>query len=328
MKKNIVFTLCSNNYLAHAKTLGDSVLTTNPDFHFIIGLVDKRDPEIDYSFFQDFEIIDYDAIGFPVFEEMIVRYNVIEFNTAVKPFYIDYLLNRYGNGSKVFYIDPDIILYGSFKKLLSILDSSNIVLTPMLTVANPSVTTDELVALRHGMYNLGFIGVVYGDETFRFLGWWMERLKTHCVIDKPRGLFVDQKWIDIAPLFFKGICLFHDAGYNMAWWNLAERKLLKSGDAYYVNDLQHELVFFHFSGYKVGSQYYTGRMNKPEFALQARPELLEIFNDYSTRLISNQYQQFEQCKPLLKFAPLKKAPRSIINRVKARVKKLLKKTLA
>ena len=107
--KNIVFTLCSNNYLAHAKTLGDSVRSTNPDFHFIIGLVDKRNPAIDYSFFKDFEIIDYDKIGFSFFHEMIVQYNVIEFNTAVKPFYLEYLLNRYGIGSKVFYIDPDIL---------------------------------------------------------------------------------------------------------------------------------------------------------------------------------------------------------------------------
>lgn len=325
--QKVIFTLCSNNYLAHAKTLGDSVLKTNPDFHFIIGLVDKRDPGIDYDFFKSFEIIDCDQIGFPFFEEMITAYNVIEFNTAVKPYYLEFLLNRYGNGSKVFYIDPDIVLYASMNKLVNILEDSNIVLTPMLTVANATVTMDELVALRHGIYNLGFIGVTFSDETFRFVKWWQERLRKHCVIDKPRGLFVDQKWVDLAPLFFKGICIFPDGGYNMSWWNFAERKLLKSEDKFYVNDLGHELVFFHFSGYSVGSDYYTGRVSNAEYALQARPDLVEIFKDYSNRLIENQYKKFEQHKPLLKFAPLKKVPKGVINRVKAKVKSLIKKSL-
>ena len=325
--KNIVFTLCSNNYLAHAKTLGDSVRSTNPDFHFIIGLVDKRNPAIDYSFFKDFEIIDYDKIGFSFFHEMIVQYNVIEFNTAVKPFYLEYLLNRYGIGSKVFYIDPDILVYSSLNTLATILDENNIVLTPMLTLASEEVTTDELVALRHGIYNLGFIGVKYSEETFRFVKWWQKRLRSHCVVDKPRGLFVDQKWVDLAPLFFKGIFLFPDPGYNMAWWNFAERKLLKSNGTYCVNDPQHELVFFHFSGYKVGSDYYTGRVQKAEYALQARPDLLEIFKDYSTRLAANQYKKFEMHKPLLKFVPVKKAPKGAISRVKAKVKSIIRKAL-
>ena len=37
----IIFTICSNNYLAQAKALGDSVLQTNPDYTFFIGLVDE-----------------------------------------------------------------------------------------------------------------------------------------------------------------------------------------------------------------------------------------------------------------------------------------------
>jgi hypothetical protein len=48
--QEIIFTLCSNNYLAQAKTLGDSVKKFNPDVLFVIGLVDKLHPEIDYSF--------------------------------------------------------------------------------------------------------------------------------------------------------------------------------------------------------------------------------------------------------------------------------------
>ena len=45
----IVFTLCSINYLAQAKTLGDSVLRHNPGYKFIIGLIDKNHTNVDLS---------------------------------------------------------------------------------------------------------------------------------------------------------------------------------------------------------------------------------------------------------------------------------------
>ncbi|MGG7036727.1 MAG: hypothetical protein ACI7YS_16250 [Flavobacterium sp.] len=306
--KTIVFTLCSNNYLAHAKTLGDSIQTVCPDAEFIIGLVDEFHPEVDYNFFNPFEIIKYDQIGFSCFEEMLGNYNIIEFNTAVKPYFFSYLFKKYGEDTKIYYVDPDIVFYKGMEQLHEILEVNNIVLTPMLTRPNLNVTTDELVALRHGMYNLGFIGAKYCEESIQFMEWWQGRLRRHCVIDKPRGLFVDQKWIDIAPLFFEGIKIFKHLGYNMAWWNFAERKLVSIQGEYYVNDSNQELVFFHFSGYKPGSNYYTGRVEKEEYLLTTLPELRNLFDDYSERLYKNDFEKLSKLKPLLAFASAKTIP--------------------
>jgi hypothetical protein len=44
-----VLTLCATNYLAHAKSLGDSLATLNPDY-LVIGLVDRLPPDIPPSF--------------------------------------------------------------------------------------------------------------------------------------------------------------------------------------------------------------------------------------------------------------------------------------
>src|SRR5687768_14781862 len=112
--KEIIFTLCSNNYLAQAKTLGDSVKEFNPEVHFVIGLVDKLHPEIDYSFFEPFEIVPFDTIGYD-FSEMINEYNIVEFNTAVKPFYIEFFFKKYSSQNlKLCYLDPDIEIFDSF----------------------------------------------------------------------------------------------------------------------------------------------------------------------------------------------------------------------
>jgi len=324
--KTIIFTLCSNNYLAHAKTLGDSIQKHCPEATFIIGLVDEFHPDVDYAFFKPFEIIKYDQICFDCFPEMLANYNIIEFNTAVKPYFLDYFLQKYGLGTNVYYIDPDIVFYKGLDELQTILKTHNIVLTPMITKANLTVSTDELVALRHGMYNLGFIGVSYSEETLRFVHWWMERLHKHCVIDKPRGLFVDQKWIDIAPLFFEGVYILKQLGYNMAWWNIAERTLFRAADGhYYVNTPEQELVFFHFSGYKFGGNSYTGRIDDSAYSFQSRPDLVEIFYEYSKDMIANDYYKLTALKPLLNFGSAKKqVSKSFKQRLKSKIKSLLK----
>ncbi len=67
----IAFTLCSNNYLAQAKTLGDSLLKYNPDYKFFIGLVDRLSDQINYSKDIGHEIITAEDIGIPDFDELL-----------------------------------------------------------------------------------------------------------------------------------------------------------------------------------------------------------------------------------------------------------------
>lgn len=320
--KIIFFSLCSNNYLAQAKSLGDSVLKFYPQSSFVIGLVDYRDDQIDYSFFQRMEILPFDQLGFPEFEDMLSRYNVIEFNTAVKPFYIDYLWRTYGTDHQIIYLDPDILLYRPLEHVTKALKSYPVVLTPMFCEAPAETSLDELVALRHGMFNLGFIALRYSDESNRLIQWWKARLRTHCLIDKPRGIFVDQKWIDLVPLLFEGIFILKHRGYNIAWWNFSERKLIDSGSDFAVNHPDLQLFFFHFSGFKPGSEYITGRSGEPQFAYGNRSELKRLAEEYRIMLLENRYNFFSQLEPKLSFY----SPKFTLKyRVKTSLKKLLRK---
>lgn len=301
--QKIVFTLCSNNYLAHACALGNSIKDFDPAIHFVIGLVDRKDPAVAYEQFSGFELLPYDQLGFSCFKEMLGRYNIIEFNTAVKPFYFDYFFQKNGSGTKVLYIDPDILFYQSTQSLFELLDTHSIIVTPNLTeIDTDQIAPGELASLRHGMFNLGFVGVKNSEEGHRFIRWWLRRLEMHCRIDKCKGIFVDQKWVDLAPLYFKGFHISYNKGYNMAWWNVSERKLVNVNGSYFVNDYSVPLVFFHFSGYKPGSAYFTGRNNDaPENSFDAHPELKVLFDDYIARLYANGFEQYSKLKPLLPF---------------------------
>jgi hypothetical protein len=299
--KNLIFTLCSNNYLAHAAALGASIKKNNPDQEFIIGLVDQLDSEIDYSGFKGFELIPCFDLEYSEFNGMLSRYNIIEFNTAVKPYYFEYLFQNRPEVDRIYYIDPDILLYQPIDSLDQEWENAEILLTPNLICLPEKTSTGELASLRHGINNLGFVGIRRGVEGLKFITWWKERLREHCRIDKCFGIFVDQKWVDLAPLFFTKIKTVKHPGWNMAWWNFSERKLLEIDQTLYVNSNEFPLVFFHFSGFRPGNRSVTERMGSDEFVVQKDALLQSLFDDYEQSLVTNGFQKISQVTPLLKF---------------------------
>ncbi|WP_339698742.1 glycosyl transferase [Algoriphagus aquimarinus] len=314
---SLVFTLCSNNYLAHAASLGDSILRFDPDTKFIIGLVDRKDPQIDYSQFSDFEIIPCFDLGYSEFDDMLSRYNIIEFNTAVKPFYFEYLFLTRPEVERIYYIDPDIIFYQSISNLEASWDGASALLTPNLLYLPEKTVRGELASLKHGINNLGFVGIARSDEGKKIISWWKERLIHHCTLDKCRGIFVDQKWMDIAALFFTEIKSVKHPGWNMAWWNLSERKLKKEGDTYLVNSGDFRLIFFHFSGFKPGVESMTERIKSSEFDMKSEGLLRELFDKYELTLRARGYDELSVIKPLLKF---REAPNELKHRIGRKLK--------
>ena len=237
-------TICSINYLAQAKTLGDSLLKHNPDYRFVIGLVDKMDGRADVSSFSPFEILEVSKIDIENFEEMILKYDIMELNTAVKPFFLNYLFQRDATVDSVVYFDPDIVVFHPFNDMEQKLKSHNIVLTPhFFTPIDDDHLPSENTILNAGVFNLGFIALSRSSETFRFLSWWQARLKDKCFHAVEKGLFVDQIWINLVPVYFDKVCLERHLGYNAAYWNLHERKIKVEDGTYFVND-KYPLIFF------------------------------------------------------------------------------------
>ena len=88
--------------------------------------------------------------------------------------------------------------------------------------------------LQAGSNNLGFVALRTCDTSLRMLRWWQARLYDQCVVRIEDGLFVDQKWMDLAPGLFGGehndggVTVHVDPGYNVAYWNLHGRSLTQS----------------------------------------------------------------------------------------------------
>lgn len=315
---SIYFTLCSNNYLPFALSLAKSVKGFLPKSRFIIGLVDYLDPQINYNFDVEVEILPCFELGYEEFNSMLQGYNVIEFNTAVKPFYFEYLFKENGDVDRIYYLDPDLFFYQSPLELDDVWEKGDsIQLTPNLLYLPDQLVRGELASLKHGHNNLGYIGMQRGGETMKIISWWKERLTTHCLLDKCRGIFVDQKWMDLAPLFFKGINSVKHPGWNMAWWNLTERNLMEDDGTYHVNSKEFPLVFFHFSGYKPGREIMTERILSSEFDMESEGCLRDLFEGYEESLFENKYELLSQVKPLIQF---KEVPNGLQHKIGRKIK--------
>ena len=290
----LAFTLCSINYLAQAQTLGQSLQKTNPDVEFVIGLVDRLDKvNLESNKIPPFQLLEIDKININCLVDMCNIYDITELNTAVKPFYFDYFLKNRPEVKDIIYFDPDIIVFDSLQPLKDSLDKYSIVLTPHITSPiNDKFDTREIDHLNTGLYNLGFVAISRSEASSEMIAWWMERLKKDCRIDLCHGLFVDQHWMILVPIYFPEAVLVDKCyGYNVAYWNLHERNITFEKGKYFINGVS--LIFFHFSGYGIDKPNEVSKyQNRSNF--ENRPDIYPLFEYYAQQLKNNFNEYYSQ----------------------------------
>ncbi|MDH6428619.1 hypothetical protein MKX34_29735 [Paenibacillus sp. FSL R5-0636] len=239
----IIFTSICANYLHKARTLAKSVKDNIPNCKFIICLTEQEMlPEFNYEYFDDI-VLSKDAWE-GNFNRFIFKHTIVEASTAVKGQFFKYLYANYEDETQFIYLDPDIYVYSDFIELKQLLITRPIVLCPHLL--QPGNIDMELSSTSHGVYNLGFLAVNRSEEAQSFINWWAERLYLFCYDDIARGIFTDQKWIDLAPCFFD-VEIFKHHGYDFAPWSLLNCDMTEQSGQYYVKG--DPLRFIHYSGF-------------------------------------------------------------------------------
>jgi lipopolysaccharide biosynthesis glycosyltransferase len=293
----IAFTICSNNYIAQAKALADSLKRTNPEIPFFIGLLDKFDniPEEFRGIFSSHSIVEVSELGIPNFSWMNENYDIVEINTAVKPSYFEYFAAKYPQSDNIIFFDPDILVYTPLSDIEQKLNEWNIILTPHLLKPieddHHAFRIHEADILNHGVFNLGYIALRRNEETDRFIRWWKERLSEQCRHDLCNGLFVDQLWCNLVPCYFDKVLIDKHPGMNMAYWNLQERVVSKQDDRYKVNGV-FDLVFFHFSTFNPFLEdNIADKQNR--YKLSDRPDLQPLYTEYNELVGANYFKELK-----------------------------------
>ncbi len=273
--KTTIVTIVAYNYLAQALTLKESLGSIG--IRFVIVLVE---PLGSCDLPSQLEIYYAEQILGDRFKKLSFMYSIIELCTNIKPAVLRYFLSE---SDYVYYVDPDMYFYQSPDIINSEFGSHDVIITPhslspILDGANPS----ELEFMRAGVYNLGFIGLKKSKNSADFLEWWASRCEFYGLNETSSGLFVDQKFIDIAVAFYPFIGILRNYGVNVGYWNLHERIISAESDCIFVNS--DRLVLFHFSGLDpLQPELISKHQNR--YALSDRPDLKQIFLSYSEKLM-------------------------------------------
>lgn len=294
MNKTAVFTIASVNYFAQVQTLLDSLKESNPEWDRYYAVADTAGEDVAAETEKKgARIIELEDLAIPDLNDMSFRYDVMEFNTAIKPFVMLRLLESY---DRVVYLDPDIYVYGRMAKVEEAFDDGyDFVMIPHLNdyFEDDGKHPDEVDIMRAGTYNFGFFAAKNGGEAKRALRWWAKKLETQCINAQPAGIFVDQKWMDLLPGRHDRVRILRDNGYNVAYWNLSHRKSEKAAGKFFING--DPLCFFHFSGYDPASKENISK-HQDRYEMDDIGVARDIFFDYAERVLNNGYETWRKRK--------------------------------
>ncbi len=287
--RRAAFTVCSRNYFAQARLLARSFARHHPEADFHVVLMDRRDPAFEAAN-PDIRVEWVEDIGLPGFARHALRFDVIEFSTNVKPHCLGRLLQDH---DQALYIDPDIYVFERLDGIFQALETSSLVVTPAsMTPVLDGHRPDDIEFLRVGVFNLGFIGVARGEEGLAFTRWWSDRCLSDGFHETQSGVFVDQKWINLAPCYFAGTQILRDPGVNMAPWNLHERRLTLDGEGYRVNG-GGRLKFFHFSSFDPHDPQIIAK-RQTRYARGERTDLAPLLDRYARELLDAGYDEMSR----------------------------------
>src|ERR1043165_8328358 len=99
-------TIIAKNYLAHARALTQTIREHHPESPIYVLLVDRVDnyfvPEQ-----ESFKLFYIEDLPIPDLSRFCFQYQLLELNTAAKPYFLKFLFDRF-KMQKLVYLDPDI----------------------------------------------------------------------------------------------------------------------------------------------------------------------------------------------------------------------------
>jgi hypothetical protein len=331
MSRPLAFTICANNYLAHASVLAESFKMHHPGVPFIIALLDEPSAAVDYKALPCDEVLWVHECLPELVHALKDTYGIAELCTVVKPL-LFLELQKQGYDS-ILYIDPDIQVFSPFEEVFEALKDHQVVLTPHLC----SPTGDhghpqDKDLMRTGIYNLGFLALNMTAAVLDFVRWWDKRVQAYGYHDLKKGYFYDQIWWGYGPAFLDRVKVLRHLGYNMANWNLHEREIKDFQGQYYVNNMETPLRFFHYSHYKRESRPIIASYNQ-NFTLENRPDVIPIFDGYDGYVDEKGYPSLKTIpyafgkKPAEDPSETKRPPYSRIGNIKYHSKQVLRHLL-
>jgi hypothetical protein len=280
MPRQAIVTVVTRNYLHYANCLSESCRRWLPNCDFHIVLIDGLPPS--YTPSEQTSIIPADQLGIPNWKRFAFQYTPFELSCALKPYAMSFLMNQ--GYQQTIFLDADICVYSPLDSIAQGLERSSIVLTSHLLQGLPEdgKRPTHNAYLTSGAFNGGLVACRNDREGQEFLGWWANRLKSECYVDQSKGVFVDQKWLDLVPSLFSNVHIVRNPGCNTGHWTLSQFAF--SGDrssGFRVGN--HPLECFHFSNFLPTDPFEFMR-TQTRVTFAGTPALEQLVTDYHAAL--------------------------------------------
>lgn len=297
----MLLTVCTISQLPDALTLGASFGHHHPGDRFVIGLAD--DPNrLPAGFRCPHPLLAASACLPGDLSALSANYTPIEFVAAGKPSFVRAAFTCFPDERHVLYADPETFVYQPLTPVFDQLDVATALLTPHITRPPDDTNWPDEKALQNvGLYSAGFLAFRRGAETDRLLTWWQDRVTERAFIDACAGMCTDQLWLMHWPVFFEGVRVVKDPGWQVAGWNLPERRLSltpeRLSDAtngWRVNDSV-PLLFVNFRGLSNPDAGFFPQQTR--LRLSDRADVRKLLADYRRRLHENEQPVLREVVP-------------------------------
>jgi hypothetical protein len=241
--RQAICTISTDSHTFKARGLHASLKDrTDADFHCLLTDAPAKKDVSDIIWHAN------DSLAGDVAGRILDRYRGNALRWALKPIFILHLLNEY---DRVIYVDNDICFYSSPDFLFDELGSQSILLTPHHYPSDPKKEPHWLEAsLRVGLYNAGFIGA--SRSGVEAMQWWAECCAYNVRQSSWRGLFDDQRYLDLLPILFNDVLVLRHKGCNVAGWNIDQCPRSEDVDGSILLDRNWPLVFVHYNAFTIG----------------------------------------------------------------------------
>ena len=238
--KTAICTISTKDHLFKTQALFQS-LKKNTDAKLFCLITDAEVRSINNV---EFTAIGTDRLQGELADNIKAKYYGDQLRWACKPLMLLWLLEQ--GYEKVIYLDNDIFFFSPADFLFDLLDQNSVVLTPHFYLSDPAKEQFWLEAnFRIGLYNAGFIGVnTSGKDALK---WWASCCAYNIKKSAWRGLFDDQKYLDMFPILFDHVHILKHLGCNVAFWNIGQRNGNLNSNGELVFEGEQPLVFIHFT---------------------------------------------------------------------------------
>jgi len=230
-----ICTISSEGHLFKSKALFHSLASlTNATFHCLI-----TDTDANQNLGQTILQVHLSELNSETAQIIKRKYKEDKLRWACKPLLLQHLIEQ--GFEKVIYVDNDIFFYHSPSLLFDLLNNH-------FYLADPKKRQFWLEAnFRIGLYNAGFIAV--NKNAKESIKWWADCCAYNVKQSSWRGLFDDQRYLDMLPVLFDNVHVLKHRGCNVASWNVDQnpRSLNQQGNI--ILGEKWPLIFIHFNGF-------------------------------------------------------------------------------